>query len=349
MTPPRKFAFLILLWASFSLVAQSNAPLLKAAFSKAEAGDFVVLSHQKNLSLLHIFAVEDNHLVIEEISAPSNVKSKVQSNWQNWIDQGAPNHLSWVMYELNLDKKQVQDVYSCSQKSWKKVFPQEQIFPTLLELSFTPIDSSKRKKAGPPPPSTEMIDDRPLWQPPVYFQGQKIKKAVCGAYSAKWPNDGTELSGKVIEVFLVQKPVEIPQYFPVWMQVSDRLAQTKLRVIDSGKHLISPYKHFPIPPLQLSASQYTLSGDLCFHLRAHPKLTSCKVYAKALHEVKAIELQCEAHYDSTTRELVLILPKKELQSKLLYSQKYTFFFEPTSFAHLGIETPQPLKILKSHD
>lgn len=343
------FLLLGLLFISGLLVSEptKNPGLLKAALLKAKPGDYVVLNHQKMFSLLHIFDRPSDSLILEEISAPMQARLPIQSNWQDWLDQGAPGHHAWVMYELDLETLHIQDIYSCSQKSWKKVFPGEQIFPTLLELTFEPVADSKRKRQGPPLPSG-MIDDRPFWNPPIFFEGAKVKQAICQPYFSYWPNDGTELSGKRIEVYLAQEPSNVPHYFPVWMSVVDKLAQTKLRLLDSGEHLVSPYKQFPIPPLELTASQQTEEGELKFYIRSHPQLKNFKVYAKGKNSPKNDELDFKVQSSDNFRTLIFCISKEELKDKLYKEDLYSFIFEPQEALHLSVETPKPIKI-KTHD
>ncbi len=345
----RSIIFLSLIYLSSLLTATSpqNSGLLKTALLGAQPGDYIILNHQKMFSLLHIFERQTDSLILEEISAPIQLCSQIQSNWQQWLDQEAPGHHSWVMYELDLNTLKIQDIYSCSQKAWKKVFPGEQIFPTLLELSFQPIPKNKRKRLGPPLPN-EMIDDRPFWNPPVFFEGKKIKQAICQAYFSYWPNDGTELAGKRIEIYLAQEPEYVPHYFPVWMQVTDKFAHTKLRLLDSGEHLISPYKNFPVPPLELTASQKTENGDLKFYIRSHPQLKNYKVYAKQLNHPKNYELHFQLQASENQRTLIFFLSNEELKNKLPFSDTYSFIFEPQEALHLSVETPKPLKI-QIHD
>lgn len=207
------FVFAIL-FLSHQLVCQDFA--IAQGLKKAKKGDYLVSSHGKSFTLFHIFDTKGETLVIEEISAPINEVKKIKGLWQEWVNSQAPGHLSWVMYELDLNVKNIEQMYSFSQKSWQKIYPQEQIFPTLISLQFKLIPESLRKKAGPPPP-LEMPDNRLTWNPPIVFDGKKVKSAACNAYQTHWPQDGSELANKKIEIYLPQEGEKVPSYFPFWI------------------------------------------------------------------------------------------------------------------------------------
>jgi len=94
---------LLFLGSSLALNASSDGVFLKDSLRSAEAGNYVVILQNKNFSLLHIFQTQENSLIIEEISAPIKLKSKLGGDWQKWLDDHAPGHISWIMYELDLE------------------------------------------------------------------------------------------------------------------------------------------------------------------------------------------------------------------------------------------------------
>ncbi|MCH9634013.1 MAG: hypothetical protein S4CHLAM7_07490 [Chlamydiae bacterium] len=347
----KSFFLIFLCFLSFSLrelrASTEENFFFKTPLSRAQKGDYVVVLQHKSLSLLHIFETHPKTLIIEEVSAPAKIKSTIKGDWKKWIENDAPGHTAWVMYELNLETGSVEDIFSCAQKCWKKVFPQEQIFPTLFDLKFSLVPDEKRKKVGPPPPS-EMIEERPIWQPPVFFEGKKVPNLSSKAYSAYWPNDGTDLSGKKINIFLAEGDPNIPDFFPVWMQVSDKIGRLKLRIIDSGQELTSPYKQFPVPPPSLSACHFTKEGHLQFHLRSHPTFTEYKVYARDLESPSSLLVPFKAEVQKGSRELRLTISNETLNNKFQLDKLYTFIFEPEGYIHLSIETPKPLKIIKKY-
>ena len=340
------FVLALLALCSFAFLQAEDLALVDS-LKKAKPGDFVVSSQGKNFTLFHIFDVRGSTIVIEEISAPMNEKRRVKT-WQNWIHDKAPGHISWVMYELDLATKSIEDMYSFSQKSWQKVYPQEQIFPTLIGLKFKLIETQDRKKAGPRPP-LNIPDERSIWNPPVYLQGKKLKGAQCSAYQTYWPNDGTELAGKKVEIFLPQDEDKLPAYFPFWIQASNQFAQAKMRVIDSGADLKSIYKSYPTPPLELISHQFTTSGNLQFDLKTHPSFQKYTIYIRdSVDQSKAEVIPFATLTNSSQRKTRFTISNQDLNNKIKTDKLYYFIFEPHEHAHMSIETNKPIGIAKPY-
>lgn len=338
----------IFLFLSISTFAYPGDISLADSLKNAKKGDFVVTCQNKNFTLFHVFDVHDSTLVIEEISAPLTERKEIKSNWQEWIDKKAPGNTSWIMYELDLGSKKIEDIYSYSQKSWQKIYAGDQIFPTLINLKFSPLEDEKRKKAG-PKPLPEMVDDRPLWQPPIYSNGKKIKGISSLAYKAYWPADSSDLAGKKIEIYLPKKNESVPSYFPFWIQVSNQFAQTKLRVIDSGFNLKSPHTHFPLPPPELISHQFNAQGELQFLIKTHPLFKDFNVYAKSFEDNEPMICISTTVYETADkRKAKLIISNEELNNKLKADKLYYFIFEPQEHAYMSIETLKPIGIAKRY-
>lgn len=317
------------------------------SLKKAQTGDYLVSTHGKNFTLFHIFDSRDNTLVIEEISAPLSEVKKIKGLWQEWINRHAPGHLSWVMYELDLNTTNIEQMYSFSQRCWQKIYPQEQIFPTLISLQFKLIPDSHRKKAGPPPP-LEMPDDRSIWNPPIFYYGKKIKLATCNAYQALWPQDGSELANKKIEIYLPQDSEKVPNYFPFWVQASNHFAQAKMRVIDSGRGLKSIHTNLPTPPLELIAHQYNAAGDLQFELKTHPSFLNYRVYIRLKDDMNCESIPFSLYQDPSHRRSMFTIANDDLNNKLKVDKLYYFIFEPQEHPQMSVETTKPISIAKPY-
>lgn len=226
--------FLLLLAVLFPLY--SDELLLRENFKKAESGDFIVTSQSKNYTLLHIYDKTPNILTIEEITVPEKKINAKKINWRNWVAEMAPGSSSWVMYQIDLNSGEMKNFYSFSKNSWYDIPEADNFLSTLLNLRLYKIDERYRKKVG--------HGRRALWNPKMYVDGQEIKGVPFDAWKAYWPNDGTELAGKTIEVYLPQDEEEYLSYFPYWLQISGTIAKAKVRIIDSGYDLSSP-----MPPL----------------------------------------------------------------------------------------------------
>jgi hypothetical protein len=74
--------------------------------------------------------------------------------------------------------------------------------------------------------------------------GNNIPAVPFEAWQTHWPKDGTDLSGKSIEVYVPQENDKYPSYFPYWLQISGMVGNAKVRIVDSGSYMNSP-----MPPL----------------------------------------------------------------------------------------------------
>ncbi len=225
--------FITVLTLSISLFFVSNlsAISLKDNIAKAKPGDYIVTARNKNYTLLLVTANTNNRLYFEEITVPLAKIPKNMQSWKEWVRSNAPGHTGWVRYEINLATGQMGGLYSYTQESWYEMEGADAWLSTLLNLSFNPIPEKERKKVG----SAAMV-----WNPKMIFEGQEIAAVPFDAWRAKWPKDNTELSGKLIEIYLPADSQTYPAYFPYWLQISGMIGKASLRIVDSGKELLSP-------------------------------------------------------------------------------------------------------------
>lgn len=222
-----------------------NDLVLRDRLQRAETGDFLVMAFGKNITVMLIEGKTPATLTIQEISVPSSRVAK-QTRWKEWVQQDAPCHTAWVRYTVALESGQMLDYYSFTQHTWCDVSQTDHFLATLLNLRFKLIPFQKRKKIGPQPISGNP-DNRRLWQPPMVFEGQTITNITFDAWQTRWPKDKSDLSGKIIEVYLPAEGSPYPAYFPYWLQISGLIGKAKLRIVDSGRNLTSPRN----PPHQM--------------------------------------------------------------------------------------------------
>ena len=215
---------------------------LREQIQKAKAGDFVVLAQGKNHVLLHINQRNDQEIFFEEITIPTASIVRI-SNWKTWVFQGAEFHTSWILYKINLTNGNLEKAYSVTKKSWLDSSNGSWFLPKLLKLNLKLIPEEKRRKAG-LAPIGDSPDFRKVWNPKMFFNGKEIIKVNFHAYKTFWPVDQSELSGKMIEVYLPAETGEFPTYFPYWIQVTGKVGKIAVRVVDSGVDLISPFQSF---------------------------------------------------------------------------------------------------------
>lgn len=187
---------------------------------------------------MHIFEKKSDRLVIEEIAVPERRRKFYKLPWQEWIQKNAPGHTSWVMYEIDIENGSILKYYSFTKKGWYQISESDCIISKLLNLRFDKIPDSMRKRIGMKTPKEN--DLRPLWQPALTMDGQIVNGVKFDGWSAKWVNDGSDLSGKIIEIYTPQENTKYPSYFPYWLQVCGSITNAKILIIDSGTNLKSP-------------------------------------------------------------------------------------------------------------
>lgn len=231
--------FLALFFGVFSyLSGEEKDLLLRNNLDRAQTGDFLVTAQNKNYTILIVRSKEGEQLSIEEITMPMSRVPKENFSWRNWVEKKAPGHTCWVMYMINLPSGQVQQTYSFTKNEWVTIPQSQNFLSTLLNLKLKRIDDSERKKVG-PPPASDSFDRRSYWQPSLIVDGKTIKGVTFDAWRTRWPKDGSDLSGKIIEVYVPKENDKYPSYFPYWLQVSGVVGNAKVRIVDSGTGLFS--------------------------------------------------------------------------------------------------------------
>lgn len=211
---------------------------LRDNLKKTKAGDFIVAAQGKMISLLRVAGNEGGKLTLDEISAPASV---APGSWREWAMQGAPCHASWVLYQIDLTTGEMLSAYSYTRKCYFKMAEAENFLGTLLSLDLKPIPNSSRKLVGPLP--TGGPDFRKVWQPKLIIDGAQVPGVNFTAWKTRWPKDGSELSDRVIEIYLPENE-RYPSYFPHWLEISGFIGKAKVRIIDSGENLfIQPHTY----------------------------------------------------------------------------------------------------------
>lgn len=218
---------------------------LKDNLQRAQPGDYIVTAQNKTYTVLHIFAKENQNLIIEEITVPVTQIQSDPFSWKNWVENNAPGHTSWVIYKLDLNNAEMDQYFSFTKNSWFEMHRADNFLSTLLNLKLAKIPKGELKKIGPSPMSG-FPDMRKPWQPKMVLDGRVVDGVKFAAYRTQWPEDGTELSNKTIEVYVPEENERYPSYFPYWLQISGMVGKAKVRIIDSGTGMISPKPGFPL-------------------------------------------------------------------------------------------------------
>lgn len=218
----------------FALHLDGEELLLRNNLKYARSGDFIVTAQNKTYNVLLIDVIGENEITLEEITVPANSVQVAGFSWKNWITQNAPGNTSWVRYVIDIQSGQMKEYFSYTKNGWFTIADGDNFLSTLLNLRLHRVSITERKKVGPRPPP-RATDNRPYWQPKLIFEGQVVPGVMFDAWRTFWPKDGSELSGKIIEIYLPQNPGGYPAYFPYWLQVSGIVGKAKVHIIDSGR------------------------------------------------------------------------------------------------------------------
>lgn len=210
--------------------------ILKERIQHSEPGDYVVTSFKEHYSLLIIRHISEKQAVIEEITIPSHQLNVSKLSWKDWVSKKAPGHSNWLIFYLDLEQSQLLRCEDAKTHLPVQLDPSDYLLSRLLALSFMPIEQTQRKKIGPPPLAGE-TDHRKIWNPPLFFEGKKIKDPQFEVWETRWPKDESALSGCLLELYFDQKN---GVGFPYWIEFKTTALQLHLQVVDSGKGMNSP-------------------------------------------------------------------------------------------------------------
>jgi hypothetical protein len=231
------FVSLILCVLGFIPTVEAEDLYLKNNLQKAQPGDYLVISANKTITIMHIYDKRSEMLTIEEIAVPEGRKPPKMS-WREWVQSNAPGNTSWVMYEIDLQSGKMQRYYSFTKKGWFEISEADNFLSKLLNLRLSKIPDKERKKVG-LKLFADSADSR-FWQPCLVVEGKTIRGVKFDAWRTRWPKDSSDLSGKLIEVYLPQDNQAYPSYFPYWLQITGTVGKARVRMIDSGSGLVSP-------------------------------------------------------------------------------------------------------------
>lgn len=224
------------MWVVLMLVVGSVSAreILRENIVKAQPGDYIVTNQGKNYTILLIREKVEKELIIEEVTVPAcRFPGNEYNRWRNWVEEGAPGHTGWFMYDLNVESGAMKQAFSFPKNAWFQIADADNFLSGLLNLDFTFVPMQNRKHIG-------QRNVRRVWQPQMIVEGQIIPDVGFSAWKAVWPKDGTDLSGKTIEIYIPEDDMRYPSYFPYWLQVSGIVGKAKIRIVDSGKGIRSP-------------------------------------------------------------------------------------------------------------
>ena len=331
--------FLLLICSLQTVGAWANASnQLKERLQYARRGDYIVTEANKVITVIAVRSRTDSSVVFEEISVPAEHLKEKPESWGQWVKNKAPGHTSWSMIEIDLTSDQLLECYSFSRAAWLQAASQESLLSTLLHLPLEKLDENKRKRIGPPPSEGE-VDRRQIWNPPLTMNGQKIKQARFDAYTAEWPQDRSELSGKTVTVYFDEEG-KFP--LPYWIQVDTPHVTASMRVIDSGSQLPSPYQKLPRRVPEFISTPRVSEKGLQLSLKSPKYYKTFELFAIDVttkeKQILPISHFILSHHGDTVQ---LEIPKTELAQTLETGHRYTWLVVPTGFSEYYTESTKP--------
>lgn len=314
-----------------------GAPL-QERLSRASCGDYLVLEGGKMITILSIRSVTPSSIVIEEVSVPSQSMNKRPSSWSEWIRAKAPGHTSWSIIELDRSTGEVLECYSFTRSSWIQISSQDSLLATLILLPLELVPLEKRRKIGPPPSSDE-LDTRKIWSPPVLFEGKKQEGIKFDVYKTIWPKDKSPLSGNTVILYF-DREGKFP--LPLWIQMETTHANFALRTIDTGKNFPSPFRKFPRRIPQFVGEPQKVKSGLRLTLKSPKYFRNFDLFAIDV-TTREREL-CPITYsliDGNEEYLTLEISEEELNQTLQAEHRYTWLLVPSGHSDSYTETTKP--------
>lgn len=318
----------VLITFIFLFLAPLHSFPFKNIFIKGNPGDYSVYQNGSSVTILNIHSKELPFIIFEEITMPKSIYENVKGKDLNtWVNNKAPGSTCWTLMEINLNTLEVTGSYCLSRKSHLYINKEDTLIASLLNLDLTPVKEEELSRIG--PRRGEKVDSRPLWKPSMFVGGKKKEPKKMDVYQSNWENDGSALSGKQIQLYVLN---DFP--FPYWIQVDGSIGSKKMIAIDSGSNLISSAETIPRVPPKFISGLVTSVGNqesLSFTVQGDRTMSGFTPYflevEKGSNKLIPIEAKCtpidqslfKFHLDKATLHEVLT-PGKKYRLTLSYEE-----------------------------
>lgn len=330
--------FLMTFLVSLTLPAAAQDIFLRDNLSRANVGDYIVTSQNRTYTALIITSKFDQTVQIQEISVPEGRTPPDMTSWREWIQQGAPGNTGWLAYEVAPQNGQLLECFSFTKNAWCDIPSADSFLGILLNLRLTPLETKFRRRMG------GGDNSRGYWQPKLFVNGQALAGAGFNAYQTRWPNDGSELGGKQIEMYLPAQQGNYPSYFPYWMQISGAVGKARMRIIDSGTGIQPPASAMPKRPLAFMNNGRFENGNLRLFLKTRPYYSEFHLVAiDAKNAGQQIPLGFSLKPTDQPDVMLVEVPQKELAAKLSAGGSYRFLMQPWRHPNAAAQTADPLR------
>jgi hypothetical protein len=327
---------LALCMVAASLVGGESSLLER--LEKSRSGDYIVFEANKTITLLAIRSKMDPCLILEEISAPSDTLKIRPASWADWVKQHAPGHTSWSMMEINLKDREILECYSFSKSAWIPHAAKDNLLATLLQLPLNPVQTTQRRRIGPPPQEGE-TDRRGIWSPPLMVDGKAFENALFDVFEAIWPQDGSEMGGKNVSLYF-DRQNHSP--LPYWIQVDTSHATATVRAIDSGKNLPALHRKFPRRIPQFIGAPVRTKNGVRLSIKSPKYYKEFELFAvDVTSKDKEIHPIIHSLTQGSDDTISFDIPSDELDQALQPDHKYTWLVVPAGHSESYIEFQKP--------
>ncbi len=293
-----KFLFFLL----FPLLCSGLS--LKNYFERGLPGDFVIISQNQMYSALIIQDISEEQLVLQEINIAQN-QTKENMDWTHWLNNKAPGHSSWTLYEIDLKNDQLVECFSLKKKAWINFQDSDLILVKFLSLL--------------------MHENKNLWKP---FQ-------ELDTYQINWPKDDTVFSKKTLNIFMSDKSV-----FPYWIQI-DQDKSLLFRAAAFG-HLHRLQKYLiPRRPLQFDLPMLLAKDGLRIKVKAPRYYKDFSLYALDVSEQQELISFSYHIVQRDEHTLIIDIPYSQLNQQLQKQHKYLWIMTPIGYKDQAAEMQSP--------
>ncbi|NGX51496.1 MAG: hypothetical protein K1060chlam2_01362 [Chlamydiae bacterium] len=324
--------FIICLFITHSLFALN----LKEKFLQAEAGTYVVTEQNQITSLLHLHTVSDDKLLFEEISIPSHQVDKI--DWKEWVKEGARGHTAWILYEVDLKELVITECYSLSRRAWIPIEEMNAFLVPLLTLQLNFLSEEERIQRGPTKRAGEV--GRGPWGPPQVVSSKKVKNPQYDVYTARWPHDDSNLSGKQLVLYFDKTHKEFP--FPYWIQARQGALKFKIRAIDSGSGMHSSLSDIPRRAPSFRGGIKQGAGKVSLPLTLPTYYENLKLYAIDLTESPRITHAIPFEIERIRESVTLSIAEEKLSHLFISGHEYLWILSAEDF-DVAVESPHLFK------
>ncbi len=228
-----KKILLFLILIPFFIYSEGDTLLLRDNLQNALEGDYIVTYQNRNYTVLLVSDKQKDIITIEEVTVPDRTCNGY-TDWKKWVEDSAPGNTSWVMYTIDIPSGKMLKYYNFYYQAWYDMSEANVFLSKLLNLQLTKVPVNERKTVG--------VTRSKLWQPALVVDGKQIPNVPFDAYTTRWPKDGSELSDRIVLIYLPEESAKYPSYFPYWLQVNGTIGKAQVRIVDSGRKLTSPMK-----------------------------------------------------------------------------------------------------------